>query len=128
MAKPRTPERRAQEIFGASLKQLRLAREWSAEQVATALGVTKDSITKYEAGKRGPNILTLLRLAKIFGVSLDRLINGREGPVKLLPIVSTEDVLTPPKPKRSAPKSPSNGKTNPCEPDPIPDPDTTWQI
>jgi DNA-binding XRE family transcriptional regulator len=57
-----------------NLKPLR--KEWALEQrdLAFILGVTRETISGWENGHRAPNIPTLRRLAKLFGVSVSYLI------------------------------------------------------
>jgi len=50
------------------------------EQLATRLGMTYSTIAKYEAGSRFPDQQTLLKIAEIFGVSLDYLLGRVDQP------------------------------------------------
>lgn len=57
------------------LKQYRLARGWSQDELVAQLGglVTKASISKYERGKSVPSALVLNKIAKAFGVKSTKL-------------------------------------------------------
>ncbi|HEB87023.1 MAG TPA: helix-turn-helix domain-containing protein [Gammaproteobacteria bacterium] len=57
-------------MISARLKQLRLARGWSQDDLVAQIGglVTKASISKYETGKAVPSSIVLNKLAKSLGV------------------------------------------------------------
>ena len=59
--------------FTARLKSLRGQRGLRQKDVAEALGLTQRAIGNYESGIRTPDLVTLLRLANFFDVSLDYL-------------------------------------------------------
>ena len=52
-----------------TLRELRLQSKKTAAQVATALGVTIQSLYRYEQGKRVLNIEQIIPLAELFDVS-----------------------------------------------------------
>ena len=58
------------------LKELRKAKEWSQQQLATEAGVHYTHIGRYERGQAVPATETLRKLAEAFGVSLDFLVDG----------------------------------------------------
>ena len=62
------------EKFADRLKQLRLERNMTQEQLGEILGVKKYSIYTYEKGRSGPDIDGLIALADFFEVSVDYLI------------------------------------------------------
>lgn len=43
------------------------------QDVAKALGVSRSTYANYESGRRAPDIDTLMRLADIYGITLDEL-------------------------------------------------------
>jgi transcriptional regulator with XRE-family HTH domain len=57
----------------AKRKELGLSREELAEKI----GVSFNSIRFYEEGNRRPTIQTLEKLAKVLGVKIDDLFNGK---------------------------------------------------
>lgn len=59
-----------------NIKYLRKLRGLSTQQVAERLGVGASAIGNYEAGHSSPDHKKLVELAKLFGVSLDILIDG----------------------------------------------------
>lgn len=62
-----------------NLRRLRLARGYTQEELGKLLNVQKSAISKYERGTVVPTADILLRLADIFGVSVDTLL-GRSQP------------------------------------------------
>ena len=50
------------------LKKIRLLCGYSHADVATALGVSRPTYTYYERGKIVPDVVTLIALARIYGV------------------------------------------------------------
>lgn len=62
-------------------EQIRKHRKLSnltQEGLAKKLHTTRQSVSKWEQGSLEPNIQTLNDLAKLFGISLDHLVNGEE--------------------------------------------------
>lgn len=59
------------------MKQLRLERNLTQEELANKLSLSKSNISKYESNDVEPNIQTLLALSELFDVSLDYLIGGK---------------------------------------------------
>lgn len=61
-------------VFGKRLLSLREERDLSMEEVATAVGITKSTLSKYEKGKNEPGMMIAKHLADFFKVSIDWLI------------------------------------------------------
>lgn len=61
--------------FGERLRNLRTVRNMSQEQVARHIGLTRSAYSHYEINNRQPVYSTLLKLAVLFDVSVDYLIN-----------------------------------------------------
>lgn len=59
---------------------LRTARKMSQGDLAEALGISRQSISKWETGTAVPEIDNLVRLSEIFGITLDELIKGEDVP------------------------------------------------
>ena len=55
------------------LQELRELHELKQQDVANALGVSRSTYASYEAGRRTPDIDTLMRLADVYGMTLDEL-------------------------------------------------------
>lgn len=55
------------------VKLARVAKDWSQEDLAQAVEVTRQTIGLIEAGKYNPTLNLCLRLAKVLGKTLDEL-------------------------------------------------------
>ncbi len=62
-------------MFRDNLVQLRKLSRMTQEDIAEKLGVTRQSVAKWEAGESVPDLDKCRQLADIFGVSLDDLAN-----------------------------------------------------
>ena len=60
-----------------NLKDLRLTRNLTQQQVADALGCSVTVYSRYEREARQPSIEVLIRLSDLFGVTIDYLV-GKE--------------------------------------------------
>lgn len=67
------------------LQKLRTENNLSQEKVAELVGVSRQSVSKWEIGLSKPDTENLIRLAEIYHVSLDELIGVAE-PVEQLPV------------------------------------------
>lgn len=61
--------------FGENLQKLRKEKKISQEQLAEQLGVTRQSVSKWESGVSYPEMDKLVSICKIFNCDLDSLIN-----------------------------------------------------
>ncbi|MBR1740005.1 MAG: helix-turn-helix transcriptional regulator [Ruminococcus sp.] len=57
-----------------SIKRFRKAKGWLQKDLAEMLGVAKNTVSTWESGERKPDIVTLKRLAEIFGCTADELL------------------------------------------------------
>ncbi len=62
-----------QEIFSNNLRKLRLEKNYTQEQVADALSVSPQSVSRWECGTTLPDVLLLPELARTFEVTIDDL-------------------------------------------------------
>ena len=62
--------------FRTNLQYLRAERRMTQEQLAMLLGVSRQSVTKWEAEKSYPEIDNLIKMCQIFECSLDDLVTG----------------------------------------------------
>jgi len=62
--------------FGAKLKQLRTESGMTQEELAQQLGLAKSTIAHYESGRREPDTKTIVKMANIFGVTTDEMLNN----------------------------------------------------
>lgn len=64
--------------FAEHLMLLRKQRGWSQEELGNQINVTRQTVSKWELGQSTPELEKLIELAKLFGMSIDRLV-GLEG-------------------------------------------------
>lgn len=64
--------------LGEQLKQARLEQPLTQEALAEQLGVSRQTISNWENERSYPDILILLRLSDLYGLSLDALVKGDE--------------------------------------------------
>lgn len=70
--------------FGNRLKQLRLSKSLTQQQLADILKLSKANISKYESNSVEPNIETLKLLSSMFNVSIDYLLGQTEKPLNII--------------------------------------------
>ena len=82
--------------FNNELQRLRKLKGLSQEELGEQLGVSRQTISKWEKGSAYPDMLNLMTISEFFGVTADELINGEKpeeeeahGPEK------TEEVTAP---------------------------------
>ncbi|QBP17627.1 MULTISPECIES: helix-turn-helix domain-containing protein [Lactobacillaceae] len=63
--------------FPKQLKSYRQQRGLSQEGLAQQVHVTRQAVSKWEAGEASPDIKSLVRLASIFNITLDNLVLGQ---------------------------------------------------
>lgn len=71
-----TKERRAE--MGKRLRDARDYLNFSQDEVATALGISRPSVTNMESGSRKVDSLELDKLARLYGRSVNYLLTGEE--------------------------------------------------
>ena len=70
--------------FTERLRELRTQNNYSQQDLANRMGVTKQTISQYERGVRKPDMDTLTALCDIFNVSSDYLMGKSDVTVRLL--------------------------------------------
>jgi putative transcriptional regulator len=55
------------------VKELRTARDWTQQQLAEAVGVSRQSINSIERNRYVPSLLLALTFARVFGCSTDEI-------------------------------------------------------
>ena len=60
--------------LGQNIYNLRTGREMSQLELAEALGVSRQSISKWETDASVPELEKLIKLSELFGISLDELV------------------------------------------------------
>lgn len=60
--------------MGEKLLKLRKARQWSQEELAEKIGVTRQAVSRWESGSAKPDAEKIIALCDLFGVSADYLL------------------------------------------------------
>lgn len=81
--------------FGSNLRNIRENRGLTQQQVADMMEIDKSTYCGYETGKRQPDVQKLKKLAKIFGISGDELLETGydEAPAKISNGERSEDAI-----------------------------------
>ncbi|NRB65492.1 MAG: helix-turn-helix transcriptional regulator [Saprospiraceae bacterium] len=64
--------------LGQKIVRLRKQKKLSQAEVAQAVGVSRDAISKYERGDIVPSVETAKKIAEVLDVSLDYLVSNEE--------------------------------------------------
>lgn len=67
-------------LFRIRLKELREKAGYSQYSFADKIGVSQSAVGSWEAGRREPNLTTIVGLARLFGVSVDYLSGNSNDP------------------------------------------------
>lgn len=76
---------------GDRVKEIREAKKWTQDQLATRSGVSKGFLSDIENNKRNPSAEYVLKIANALGASIDYLLRGDEPPSS----VPKEPILIP---------------------------------
>ena len=60
--------------FGEKLQYLRKEQNWTQEQLADQIGISRQSLSKWELGAATPDTEHVVRLSRLFSVSTDTLL------------------------------------------------------
>lgn len=66
--------------LGEKILDLRTQKEMSQEELAAALEVSRQSVSKWETNQSVPDLDKIIRLADLFGVTVDQLVREGERP------------------------------------------------
>ena len=55
-----------------TIRELRAEREMTQQELAEAIGVTRQTVIAIELNKYSPSLETAFRIARVFGVPLER--------------------------------------------------------
>lgn len=66
--------------FSEKLMELRKSRGWSQEELGEQLGVTRQTVSKWELGSTTPEMEKLAAISELFGITTDELIKGSPAP------------------------------------------------
>jgi transcriptional regulator with XRE-family HTH domain len=75
-----------------NLKTLRRSINWTQKQAASNLGITLCRYQSYEEFRAEPNICTLVKIARLFNVTVDQLVD-KEIKIKMNIEVDGKDIL-----------------------------------
>ena len=104
---------------GEKIARLRSEAEISQEALAERLGVSRQSVYKWEKGESYPEAMTLLALRDLFGVSVDALLD----PVLSLdgapaaPAATTDARVAPERQAQTAPRTAESTEQAPAAPE-----------
>ena len=68
--------------LGTNISRLRAEHHLSQGDLAESLGVSRQSVSKWETDSSVPDLDKLVKLSQLFGVSLDELVTGDAGPAE----------------------------------------------
>ena len=68
--------------IGGKLKAARLAAGMTQEQIAEALGVSRQTVSNWENGRTYPDIVSVVKLSDIYEISLDTLLKEEKAMTK----------------------------------------------
>jgi transcriptional regulator with XRE-family HTH domain len=71
---------RMQEVLSQRLKTCRRNHKYTQKEVAIYCDITEKAYQNYELGTREPKISILMRIAKLYQVSLDYLVGLKDTP------------------------------------------------
>ena len=80
--------------LGESIYRLRTARNLSQGDLADALDVSRQSVSKWENNMAVPDLDKLVKMSDLFGITLDELVTGRAPQATTVHTVSLPDILS----------------------------------
>lgn len=95
-----------QQITRTNIRRHRKALHFNQSQLADAVSVTRSSVGAYEEGRAMPPVPVLVRMARLFGVTLDALVTHE--PTRCQ-VKAADDVCRPH--LVNFPRTPSHGKS-----------------
>ena len=69
-------------ILGEKIAALRKQNNWSQEELAEKLQISRQSVSKWESGASIPDLDRIVKLSALFGVSTDYLIKDEMGEIE----------------------------------------------
>lgn len=64
--------------IGSKIKNARIDAQLTQEQVAEALGVSRQTMSNWENGKTYPDIVSVIKMSDLYAISLDHLLKEKE--------------------------------------------------
>ena len=78
--------------FGYTLRELRMKKGYTQEDVAKKLQIDRTTYTKYETGQSEPDLGTLKQIAKLFNVDYNTILNDERN---CAPFMYANDCICP---------------------------------
>ena len=97
--------------LGQKITNLRKARGMTQEELSEAIGVTRQTISKWELDTSTPDLDYLCKLCDLFGVTADYLIRPEKETVETAPPPPTEQAPPPPRTESTPPPAAPSAKT-----------------
>lgn len=69
----------------AKMKELRIKRKWTQEELASRINVSSPTISLYESGSRVPPLDTLNKIAEVFCVDISYLVSNLDTEQEMSP-------------------------------------------
>lgn len=82
--------------LGENIVRLRTQKNWSQGDLADALDISRQSVSKWETDASIPELDKLLKLSELFGVTLDELVRGEDAPKAETTVPASFTPQTPP--------------------------------
>lgn len=60
--------------IGDKIKECRLKKNWTQEQLAKLLNVSRSAVSGWEVGRNYPDLVTIVSISDLFDISLDKLL------------------------------------------------------
>ncbi len=75
MPRPKHADRQVQERIASCVREARIHKGWTQEQLAEALDVATETVSRYEGGRAPPSLPMLYRIAEALGIDVGLLID-----------------------------------------------------
>ena len=79
--------------FHENLIALRRREGWSQEELGNRIGVTRQTVSKWELGLTTPELEKLVQLADVFGMTTDQLVGRTAATVPQEPVARPDPVV-----------------------------------
>jgi putative transcriptional regulator len=73
------------------LRVLRAEREWSQADLASHLGVSRQTVNAIETGKYDPSLPLAFQMAKLFGLRIEEIFRPNESSLPVVEILETQE-------------------------------------
>lgn len=71
-------------ILSDRLQELRKTHQFSQEQLAEKLDVSRQAVSKWESGQANPDINNIIKLSKLYKVTTDYILLGKEAESQII--------------------------------------------